>query len=1329
MALEKIAPHFRDIVERIQTDYEDNPHKSKQQNIADLEKKLARFTEKTSEPTAQQKAYVKKIQEIHHLLDILKAPEAKTPIQENIKVPTKNVHTMDLLERKTTDDLVKKWEEEPLNYATRDKLVEEMMKQGVRPDTWISDRDIATGLYPDIDDPDFAAKLTRKTEFASLRSSAIDEDTCARSKQQFEKTAVQRLIARFLHPSTPYNGILLHHGVGVGKTCSAITVAETFLEILPMNTVYIIVPQAIADGFRKTIFDAGKLRLNTAEEFRLTGERWVSPQCTGSTYLHLTGTADSNNVEEIIEAVDQEVKRRYKIMGYLAFANFVEAKKKEVPAALTGQDRIDAEHAKLISLFSDHLLIIDEAHNLRDAEEDGDVQEADKTKASDAKEGKKLTPILKQIVRVAEGLRLMLMTATPMYNTAPEILFLLNLLHLNDAKDDSSWLKTREIFKEVDSSFVEEGEKKLVKLIKRYVSFMRGEHPNTFPLRLTPVNSISADFEYPTVSMKISEGEILNMKPAKEESLDRKIMYSLPLVVHTVNAGTQIGKTLEQALRTHIEKDEPEGGREVTNLDSFIQMGNFVYPDGTFGKTGFANYFEEKKLQKLTQYTWKKKSPTIDSVFGSGLREHSPKIAAIVESVTRAKGMSFVFSRYKKAGAIPIAIALEMAGWCRVLANGTQAPLLRREFAKPPTMFYVLLTSDELISPDFKGLLQYATTLKTAGERNGSKVKAILGSQIASEGLDLKCIRELHLLEGWFHLNRIEQIEGRGVRYCSHSDLHITERNCLIYLHALNVQKYETPDLYMYRIATRKAQPIGRITRLMKIHAWDCMLNRDAILLSNLPSRDIVDAQGRPLKGYDLQDKPFSSFCDFSENCEFQCVGKRSDKENNSTYTKEDFHKKLLYVQTRIAELFSDEVAKPLDDIRAIYKINGIPWAMAEIGLREMLGKVKIQRSDGIIGTLIPLNGYIVFQPEKVTDVQIPLALRYGRAYGLIPREFTQTRPILSIGATEGPIDLAPTAAKKAKDKKQKEKTLPEPNIQSNNMPSVNYADSMKEFMHWKAMVEDILTKPSGNIEPPGGMKKEPFRGWRWTFYHFRSLPEIRSIAYRWWMDNFWSWSQLRNALTEWTAKGLTEYLDLFTPNEVFSSSKIKGFYSCDSNNVIKIFCLTGGDTEPKICPSVLVKDVEALLGKPVDRMNDTGKVFGYLTYLNNVMTFRTVLKEGRINLKGAQCVGNSVLDYQLSRMKEINASLRKHIGPLILDDTEATKPNPETSKERKTYVTSLYEKSGVEDSLKEATHLEDLTLKQICPYLEFLLRYADIQRIDGKRWFLSAVEMARIGK
>jgi len=1248
---------------------------------------------------------------------------------------------------KTSADLVKNWESsDKYDLLQRDSLIEAMLKRGARPDIWITDRNEATGLYPDIEDPDFAAKLYRKTEFASLRSYAVGEDTCSESKLNFEKTAVQRLVARFLNPSTPYNGILLHHGVGVGKTCSAITVAETFLEVLPMNTVYIIVPQAIADGFKRTIFDVNKLSPNSKEEFRLTGERWKSSQCTGSTYLHLTGLAESDNLLEIGEAVDYEIRRRYKIMGYLAFANFIEAKKKEVPIALTGQERIDAENEKLMALFSDHLIIIDEAHNLRDVEDDDD-EESDKGKQTDAREGKKLTPLLKRIILVSEGLRLMMMTATPMYNTAPEIVFLLNLLQLNDTKDESRSLRIKDVFDEEDSSFVEGGEEKLQRIIKRYVSFMRGEHPNTFPLRLTPPTSIKSDFDYPTQSMKISEGLV------KLTDTDKNIIFNLPLIVHSLDSSSPMGAVLEKTLKARIEKGAEDEGREVTNLDSLIQLGNLVYPDGTHGKTGFSNYFEEKKFstlgQKMVQYQWKSKAMPIESMFGlENLVKYSPKIASIVKSITDAKGISFVFSRYKKAGALPIAIALELAGWCRVLANGTPAPLLKRDGPKP-TMFYVLLTSDETLSPDFKGLLRYATTLKTDAERNGSKVKAIIGSQIASEGLDLKCIREIHLLEGWFHLNRIEQIEGRGVRFCSHADLPLGERNCLIYLHCLNVPKYETADLYMYRLAIRKAQPIGRVTRLMKINAWDCMLNRDAILLSDLPKRNIEDAQGRVLNGYDLKDKPFTSFCDFSDTCEFLCAMKPIAGENKSTYRETDFRQKLLEKQELLDNWFSEEVASPLKLIRdGIY--SDVPWSIGEIALRELLGKHKIKRADGIIGTLIYQNGYIVFQPDRVTDRKIPLASRYGLAYGMLPRTVAPSKSVFTLAAEPIGIEVLETgkkgqklkekkaektekakaekAEKTEKAEKAKQKTAPAPAPANENKP-LAYDDSMAAFNQWLILLEKILTKGNGYIESTTGMSEEAFRGWRWTFYHFRDLPEIRDIANRWWMDNFWSWKERRTVFQSWTETKNTKYSDLFKPVEVFESPKIRGFISCDTNNVNHIYCQTSADSSPKLCPSLLLSDVEKIIGPPVDRMAETESIFGFLSYVNHTIVVKTVLKKGKASLSGAGCVGVSNLEYHKPRLIEIHKYLQSgSIKDLVLQDSAETKPTEKETVERGVYFVERYKSDTIKENPSlEAKHIADLSLKQICPYLEFLLRYADIKRLNGKRWFLSAVEMARV--
>jgi AAA+ superfamily predicted ATPase len=38
----------------------------------------------------------------------------------------------------------------------------------------------------------------------------------------------QNMLSNFINPSTPYKGLLLFHGVGTGKTCAAISIAEKF---------------------------------------------------------------------------------------------------------------------------------------------------------------------------------------------------------------------------------------------------------------------------------------------------------------------------------------------------------------------------------------------------------------------------------------------------------------------------------------------------------------------------------------------------------------------------------------------------------------------------------------------------------------------------------------------------------------------------------------------------------------------------------------------------------------------------------------------------------------------------------------------------------------------------------------------------------------------------------------------------------------------------------------------------------------------------------------------------------------------------------------------
>jgi superfamily II DNA or RNA helicase len=1260
------------------------------------------------------------------------------------------------------DRLISYWTDELPNdtsYKYRDALVKQMLRKGTDPLTWMKDRDESYGLYPDIDDPDFAARLYKKAEFASLASSAVSEDTCSKSRQTFETTAVQRLVSRFLHPSTPYNGLLLNHGVGVGKTCSAITVAETFLEIMPHNRVYILAPPAISEGFKKTIFDISKLQRVDEKTFEITGERWISPQCTGMTYLRLAGVAASEDLEEIEREVNKLIRRRYKIMGYGAFANMILAEMAKISPDLDSAVRDDFINADLIARFSDHLVIVDEAHNLRDVEAGEIADDVDPTASGDAAEGKKLTPILQRILAVCEGLRLMLMTATPMYDTAPEILFLMNLLILNDSKDAAKMLRREEIF-DRDGRLLEGAEKTLAKYFRRYVSYMRGENPNTFPLRLTPDSSAGADFmsAYPERSIKRSEGTVVMT------SMDIEIMSNLPLITHYADpSDSKVGETLVHYLSEHAKaKEDRTGAVGISDmiLDQTMQIANIIYPDGTFGSEGWNNYFKDpskevKRKKRRGERGGADEGPSgpaafeyvgeepIESIFADdGLVSHAPKIAAIVESITKARGISFVFSRYVRAGALPLAIALELAGWCRVLADGTPAPLLIRDIrTQRPKYYYVLLTSDKDISPNFKGLLSYATTFKTGVEAaTGSKVKAIIGSQVASEGLDLKCIRELHIMDPWYHLNRIEQIEGRGVRFCSHAALPLEERNCLIYLHAVTVPDYETADLYAYRLAVRKAQPIGMVSRLMKINAWDCMLNRSAILLEDLGTRKIRDAQGKVSEEYELADKPFTSFCDFMDKCEYMCTGRRLKRENigsnKSTYRESDFRRVFAEKQSILTKLFSEDgvVAEPLEKILDS-TFEDLPRSMAIIGLRAMLGNVRIKHKTGIYGTLILQNGYIVFQPDKVTDTAIPLALRYGRAYGPLPRSIRPLRgTILQSGV--------PVVEEDADIPREEDEGAAAPVAKVIEDDATLRANALTSLTNWMAIVERIMSEPDAYIEPPTGFKKERFYGLRWLYHHFGELEETPLIAARWWMDNVWSYDERNAVLADWVSRfdvlsgDEKTWAGLYVPAELYNG-KIRGYMIFDPKELkIKNYCLYKKSAADKkkslgICPSTFDDDVYKLLPAPVNReTDDTGEVFGFQATIKGITVFKTVHKpsaEGR--LTGAECDNDSnVLHHHprvLSAMKGLETfAADDDIREFLLDINPDAKPSKKEKESLQKMLKLKYD--GKESDFEDFHHLHELSLLQVCPYLEFLLRYMDLKRIGDKRWFMGLVDASR---
>ncbi len=1258
-------------------------------------------------------------------------------------------HLRDLVKSKTDDQLLKIWNEDikdpKTSFELRNSVIHEMQQRDLFPSNVMHAREKDTGVYPNIDDPDFATRLFQKMEFAELSSEGVESDTCDKSQTAFDTTPVQRLIARFLHPSTPYRGVLLNHGVGVGKTCTAVTVAEMYLDLLPSNKVFIVAPVAIADGFRRTIFDINKLVRTSKEEFKLTGMYWKSNQCTGTTYLRLAGLEAEPNLDVIQRDVEALIRKRYKIFSYGGFASWVtQNADKVIPAHIQGAERDNRRRHNILRLFSDHLIIIDEAHNLRDKTKDeiSDARdevseeelsdEVNPKKDDDAIEGKRLSPILQDIMYIAEGLRVMLMTATPMYNVVQEIMFLLNLLLLNDTKDQSKLINVSDVF-DANGKLIAGGEEKLTKLIRRYVSYMRGENPNSFPLRLSPEHRAGAQFvkSYPRVSIRKREwGPDGFTLPTKESA----IMAELPLVVHPA-----IGP-LETQLRELLSSRMKDDSHISFNLDQSIQLCNFIYPDDTYGSRAFSTYFDETKAAKFGMYTakqlkWRSKSQTLDSVFSLKPRDdgttplvmHSPKIAGIVNSVTRAKGMSFIYSRYLKSGALLVAIALEVAGWCRVLADGTPAPLLHSntgDHSRKPK--YILLTSDEELSPNFSGLLQYATTFANADEAaNGTKVKAIIGSQVASEGLDLKCIRELHVLDGWFHLNRLEQIIGRGVRYCSHALLPEEERNCTIYLHCVSLNEYETPDLFTYRVAVQKAAPIGVISRLIKVHAWDCSLNKDAIQLKGLGTRRVLNAQGQPIERYKLEDKPYSGMCDFQESCEYQCaIDEDAVKgENDSTFKEYDFRRRFMERFQHIVRFFEEgDTSLSLEFIRTELYDN-MPWAMVAIWLRKMLGTHRIKRTDGIYGTLFIKNGYLVFQPEGVTDKLIPSAYRYGRAFGRIPSTMT------SSFALEAPVQ----------ESEGDDEFVSKPIVEEASS-AILIESAMKSLRDWHSVLKKFMTTPHGPVEIPDGPLQKTMASMRYVYNHFGALEDTEGIGCAWWMDNVWTPSERNSVFVDWTMRGFNKlnedekfYASQFLQNGEMFNGVLRGYFIHIDNNLKSYYFNDESNAlEPVNDLIMTILTENDLVKEPVNTKEDTDEIYGIYMAKGDAVVFKTVVK-GQSET-GQECQITN-LENPISRLRVIQKQLdtflqKDHVLHSLLLD-------PSSSEEIKQEAKLRSKKKAIEERFKEQgakvtdddmpKYCWELSAKQICQYMEYILRWMDRKLINDKRWFLSLVDIDRI--
>ena len=556
----------------------------------------------------------------------------------------------------------------------------------------------------------------------------------------------------------------------------------------------------------------------------------------------------------------------------------------------------------LLKNLNNTVIIIDEAHH---------VTRTDTYKA------------LKLVLENSYNYRLILLTATPIQDNPQQILELCNLLNINNKS--LPLLPIREnalkenILKKVyiKNSLIKDGiiklttfgEEELLKRMKGKVSYLEstienyptkiemGQPLTDVPGSLKVINCIMSDYQYKiykkTFLMDTSQSE--NSENDSEINFSRSSLYK-----NSTNAST------------------------------------FVYPNGLIGKNGFEKCFKKVGKEFELKENYK-------NILTTDLKKYSTKLYNILNNINKSKCKIFIYSELVNYGGTTLIQQL-------LLENGYSQYGKSNKKGKNLGSF-MMYDGNHKDTRD--------SQLKVFNSNNniyGENIKIIIGSEVIAEGLTLKNIRQIHILDPDWNMGIINQIIGRGVRLNSHKELPENERNIEIYkydsIYHDASSKINFIDREKYILSERKDRANKKAERILKIAAIDCNINKKTQI-----------RQGK---------QDFTAECDYM-SCEYDCLIESPPlKFDKFTYQYfiEFFDKyDIQFITDMIRQLFEKYFIWSLDDI-----INVIKGDYSKISNESIFtsltnivnNKITLYDKYNREGFIIQRKNYFIFNPINI---------------------------------------------------------------------------------------------------------------------------------------------------------------------------------------------------------------------------------------------------------------------------------------------------------------------------------------------------------------------------
>lgn len=765
----------------------------------------------------------------------------------------------------------------------------------------------------------------------------------------------QRFVRDYVQQASPYKGLLLFHGLGVGKSCASIAAVEVLRAA--GRQVVVMTPASLKRSYVEQVKLCGSPDFDpTAHKWSpvegpLSGPRgWRRDPARGTDFKKL----NAEDQDAIHQALSRSVKSTYTFVSY----NGITAKR----AAELSSGGGDSNY------FDGKVVVIDEAHNF----------------VSRVANNGLLASVYQRIMD-SPTCKVILLSGTPLINRPNEIAYLVDLaqgyqrvvevvfgeglrneqdlvrqvqalpgVDRAEVSDDSSrlWAKLLPLgFAKVagKAGFVQAGEpvdaSSVLQDVKRtssqFAAVKKASVVDKLPL---PVDNETFDETFVRYASRgdASSADFKGHVIVNTDILEKRIVGCVsffsaydPQMYPTVSATrlVRLPMSARQFAEYNIKRDEErkreETARKYARLSNKSGTGdddsgsaqtyraysrsicNFVFPEGIARpyRADVKKMLDEASSSSQQQQQQQSGSKIVrnadaeadrtylaeldkamrqveeksDALQLDGrLEEHSPKFARIIRHIAAERKLSVVYSSFKAVEGVGLLMrAMRANGWGHIRAvrddktrepvftldrlpdaGGGQAPVINfmlyenedeelsqlmlnvfnSDYAKlPPSAL------DSLAKIMAPGSTQRADRNSRGGEGqvpdnlHGAVVSVLLLSPSGAEGLNLRNVREVHLMEPFWHLMRIDQVIGRAVRAKSHLALPPAERKVDIYMYmtVFTPEQASTPTLqlkdgglssdeFVQGVARRKKRTIDSVLALMRTASVDCDLHRES---------------------------------------------------------------------------------------------------------------------------------------------------------------------------------------------------------------------------------------------------------------------------------------------------------------------------------------------------------------------------------------------------------------------------------------------------------------------------------------------------------------------